>query len=46
MEGFRIGSIDKQAEAAPLIEPKTAIGVDVGLKSLVAMSTGETIQYP
>ncbi len=28
------------------IEPKTAIGVDVGLKSLVALSTGETIQYP
>ena len=30
----------------PKIEPKTAIGVDVGLKSLVALSTGETIQYP
>jgi putative transposase len=28
------------------IEPKTAIGVDVGLKSLVALSTGDTIQYP
>lgn len=27
-------------------EPKTAIGVDVGLKSLVALSTGETIEYP
>ena len=27
-------------------EPKTAIGVDVGLKSLVALSTGDTIEYP
>jgi len=30
----------------PLIDPKTAIGVDVGLKSLVALSTGETVEYP
>jgi len=28
------------------IEPKTAVGVDVGLKSLVTLSTGEAIQYP
>ena len=28
------------------IEPKTAIGVDVGLKSLVALSSGETVEYP
>ncbi len=28
------------------LEAKTAIGVDVGLKSLVALSTGETIDYP
>ncbi|HSD57139.1 MAG TPA: RNA-guided endonuclease TnpB family protein, partial [Methanotrichaceae archaeon] len=35
-----------EVEDVPLIEPKTAIGVDVGLKSLVALSTGETIQYP
>jgi putative transposase len=27
------------------VEPKIAIGVDVGLKSLVALSTGETAQY-
>ena len=33
-------------EDAPQIEPKTVIGVDVGLKNLVALSTGETIQYP
>ncbi len=30
----------------PQIEPKTAIGVDVGLNSLVALSTGETVEYP
>ncbi len=30
----------------PRIELKTAIGVDVGLKSMVALSTGEAIQYP
>ncbi len=30
----------------PQIEPKTAIGVDVGLKNQVATSTGETVQYP
>ncbi len=28
------------------IEPNTTIGVDVGLKSLVTLSTGEAIQYP
>ncbi len=28
------------------IEPNTAIGVDVGLKSLVTLSTGGAIQYP
>ncbi len=33
-------------EDAPQIKPKTAIGVDVGLKNLVALSTGETILYP
>ena len=30
----------------PLVELKDAIGVDVGLKSLVALSDGITIQYP
>jgi putative transposase len=30
----------------PQVEPKIALGVDVGLKSLVALSTGDTIQYP
>jgi putative transposase len=35
-----------EVENVPKIEPKTAVGVDVGLKSLVALSTGETIQYP
>ena len=35
-----------EVEDVSPIEPKTAIGVDVGLKSLVALSTGDTIQYP
>jgi putative transposase len=35
-----------EIEDIPQVEPKIAIGVDVGLKSLVAISTGETIQYP
>ena len=35
-----------EVEEVPQIEPKTAIGVDVGLKNEVATSTGETIQYP
>lgn len=30
----------------PQKEPKTAIGVDVGLKNLVALSNGETVEYP
>ena len=33
-------------EDIPLAEPKIAIGVDVGLKSLVALSNGTNIQYP
>jgi len=35
-----------EIDDVPLIESRTTIGVDVGLKSLVALSTGETIQYP
>jgi len=35
-----------EMEDVPEIEPKTAIGIDVGLKNQVATSTGETIQYP
>ncbi len=35
-----------EVEEVSQIEPKTTIGVDVGLKSLVALPTGETIQYP
>jgi len=35
-----------EIEDVPQVEPKIAVGVDVGLKSLVALSTGETIQYP
>jgi putative transposase len=35
-----------EVEDVSPIEPKTAIGVDVGLKSLVALSGGETVEYP
>jgi len=35
-----------EVEDVSPIDPKTAIGVDVGLKSLVALSTGETVEYP
>jgi len=35
-----------EIEDVPAIEAKTAIGVDVGLKSLITTSTGETIEYP
>jgi putative transposase len=35
-----------EVECVSPIEPKTAIGVDVGLKSLVVLSTGEAVAYP
>ncbi|MDD1762460.1 MAG: transposase [Methanothrix sp.] len=35
-----------EVEDVSPIEPKTAIGVDVGVKSLVALSSGETVEYP
>ena len=35
-----------EVEDVSPIDPKTAIGVDVGLKSLVALSTGATVEYP
>jgi putative transposase len=35
-----------KTENVPQVEPQKAIGLDVGLKSLVALSTGETIEYP
>jgi len=35
-----------EIEDVPPVDPTIAIGVDVGLKSLVALSTGDTIQYP
>lgn len=35
-----------EVEDVSPVEPKTAIGVDVGLKSLVALSTGEAVEYP
>ena len=35
-----------EIEDMPAIEPQIAVGVDVGLKSLITTSTGESIQYP
>jgi putative transposase len=35
-----------EKDDVPQIEPKTAIGIDVGLKNLVTLSTGEAIKYP
>ena len=35
-----------EIEEVPQVEPTTVIGVDVGLKNQVAISTGETIEYP
>ena len=35
-----------EIEDIPTIEPTTAIGVDVGLKSLITTSASESIQYP
>ncbi len=35
-----------EIEDVPQVEPKTALGIDVGLKNQVATSIGEFIQYP
>jgi len=35
-----------EIEEVPQIEPKIAIGVDVGLKNLITLSTGEIVEYP
>ncbi len=35
-----------ESEDIPQIEPKTTIGVDVGLKNMVALSDGMTLEYP
>jgi len=35
-----------EIDDVPKIEPKTAVGVDVGLKSLITLSTGEAVEYP
>jgi len=35
-----------ETEDVPLTKPRTFIGVDVGLKSLVTTTTGKTIEYP
>jgi putative transposase len=44
--GHWYATLVTEIEDVPEVEPNIAIGVDVGLKSLVALSTGETIQYP
>jgi putative transposase len=44
--GHWYATLVTEIEDIPLAEPKIAIGVDVGLKSLVALSNGTTIQYP
>ena len=44
--GHWYATLVSEIEDVPKIEPQKAVGVDVGLKSLVALSTGETIEYP
>ena len=44
--GHWYATLVTEIEDVPFVDPKIAIGVDVGLKSLVALSTGDTIQYP
>jgi putative transposase len=35
-----------EVDDVPSVEPTTVIGVDMGMKSLVALSTGDIIEYP
>jgi putative transposase len=35
-----------ELEDVPKVDPVTSIGIDVGLKSLVTLSNGESVQYP
>ena len=44
--GHWYATIVSEVEDVPQVEFKTTLGVDVGIKSLVALSTGVTIQYP
>jgi len=44
--GHWYATLVSEVEDVPQVDPKIALGVDVGLKSLVALSTGDTIQYP
>ena len=44
--GHWYATLVSEIEDIPPVDPTIAIGVDVGLKSLVALSTGDTIQYP
>jgi len=42
---YAIFSVDTEEEPTK-VEPQTAIGVDVGIKNAVTLSTGETFSYP
>ena len=44
--GHWYATLVSEVEDRPQVEPKTAIGIDVGLKSLVTLSDGTSIQYP
>ena len=44
--GHWYATLVSEIEDAPQIKARTALGIDVGLKSLVALSTGDTIEYP
>jgi putative transposase len=44
--GHWYATLITEIEDVPKVETKVAIGVDVGLKNIVTLSTGETIKYP
>ena len=44
--GHWYATLVSEVEDRPQVEPKTAIGIYVGLKSLVTLSDGTSIQYP
>ena len=39
-------SLVSEIEDVPQVDPQTAIGVDVGLKSLITLSNGSAVSYP
>jgi len=44
--GHWYATLVSEVEDVPRVEPNIALGVDVGLRSLVALSSGDTIEYP